>query len=189
MSKLKLEIFSKNEDKQYVYLKHLILTFRAKLPLVSELFQIDEEELYQKLIKYNDNSYRGFIYLFYHEDYDQELARKNIIIFYKNLISALTNKDKDEQHKLVNLISDNDAVSVQKKSNNGILLSDNDILIIMRHQLKYAMSYRALASMFALNRPTMCARIDRLIGDDEELKDKYERLAAFNEDMWDKKRK
>lgn len=188
MSKLKLEIFSKNEDKQYVYLKHLILTYRAKLPLISELFQIDEEELYQKLIKYNDNSYRAFIYLFYHEDVDQDLAKREIIKFYNDLVNALVSKDKEEQHRLVNLISDSDAFQVIKKSNSGQQLSEDDILVIMRHQLKYAMSYRGVATLFSQHRHSMCLRMERLIGDDEELKEKFRKLIAFNEDMWDRKK-
>ena len=78
---------------------------------------------------------------------------------------------------------------VMQKSNSGQQLSEDDILIIMRHQLKYAISYRALASLFSQHRPSMCDRINRLIGDDEELKEKFERLSAFNEDMWDRRKK
>lgn len=189
MNKLKLEIFSKSEDKQYLYLRHLILTFRAKLPLVSELFQISEEELYQKLIEYNGNSYRALLYLFNHDAADQDLAKRNMITFYKNLISTLISKNKNEQKRLIDSISDKDAVNVQKKGNNGEDLSDDDILIIMKHQLKYAMSYRGVATLFSQHRHSMCLRMERLIGDNEELKEKFEKLSAFNEDMWDKSRK
>jgi len=41
---LLLSILAKSEKIQYQILKNIALTFRAQLPLLSELFQIDEDE-------------------------------------------------------------------------------------------------------------------------------------------------
>ena len=61
--KLNLSALAREEGKQYGMLRHIILTFRPKLSLVSELFQIDEKELYDNLIKYCSQNKDVFDYV------------------------------------------------------------------------------------------------------------------------------
>ena len=42
--KLRLDVIYKDERKQLKFLSHLVLTFRAKLPLISELFGFEERK-------------------------------------------------------------------------------------------------------------------------------------------------
>ena len=188
-NKLKLEVFSKSEEKQYIYLRHLALTYRTKLPLLSELFQIPEDELFAKIIKYNRYSYRALIFLFNYDLSDQEKAKSEAITFYISLLNAILSKNKEMQHQLINQISDANADNVVKKKNKGETFTEEDIEIIAQHQLKYALSFKTLSNIFSLDKSYLYRRIQKLIENDAELQAKYERLSAFSEDAWDLKRK
>lgn len=188
MAKLRLEVFAKDEEKQWQYLMHIALTYRAKLPLLSELFQIPENILYENLIKYNRNSFRSLNYLFKYdysaldEEASQENARNNILQFYKDLLRAKRKNDINETRRLNYSISDIEAKNIIKKFKEKNIgdLTDEDIGIMLNWQLKYAALSRQVSQVFGISQRNYIDRIKKYLVGKDELQRKYEYLADFN---------
>lgn len=159
------------------------------MPLLSELFQIPEDELLKKLEFYNPNAYRALHFLFFFDLSNQEAARCGVITFYKQLLSAILSKDKVEQLRLVHKISDMEASRVANRRKSGDILTDEDAKVIMQYQLKYAMSYQVTSDLFNIHKSSLHRKVQKIIAEDDSLKEKYERLKDYDEIAWDKKRK
>lgn len=99
IQKFRLSTFYKTEDKQYIFLRRLALTFRVQLPLLSEIFQIPENELYQKIIDYNFTYDLSLKYLFNFDMPNQDDARNGIIVYLNELLAAAKNKDVEMQKR------------------------------------------------------------------------------------------
>ncbi len=185
---LKLEVLGSTEEKQWQYLKHIALTFRAKLPLLSELFQIPEDVLYENLLKYNRNSFKSLIYLFekdysaLDEEASQENARNNILQFYKDLLRAKRKSDINEMRRLQYLISDIEAQKLIKKfrEKNISVITDEEIGVILNWQLKYACLGTQVSQAFGIERSNYLKRVNKYLTDKDELRRRYEYLVDYN---------
>lgn len=182
--KLRIDKFYKNEEQQYIFLRRLALTFRARLPLLSELFHIDEEELFNKLRMYNRSVEDSLKYLYYFDISDQEEAKRNIIAFYQELLTAVVKKDKETQKFLIGIIADSRIKSLIKEKHLDRNLSDEEILVILEYQLKYALDHKDAAGMLGINPENYRRRVLAVISGDEELKTCYERLMDYNQHLF-----
>lgn len=187
--KLRIDRFYKNEEQQYIFLRRLALTFRARLPLLSELFQIDENELFNKLRMYNHSVEDSLKYLYYFDVSDQDEAKRNIISFYQELLTAVIKKDKAVQKFLIGRIADIRIKSLIKEKHIDRNLSDEEILVILEYQLKYALDHSDAAGMLGINPDSYRRRVLAVIEKDEELKMRYERLMGYNQQLFMNTRK
>lgn len=181
LPKLRLEIFSKNEEKQIKFLIHIALTFRVKLPILSQLFQIGEKELLELILKYSGGSYKSILYLFYHDSSDQTIALNNLIVFYRNLVNAIKNKDLEMQKIIISQIDDSKARDLIKNKNLGDRLSLESIKTILRYQLKYALTQNVVADIFEINQRNYRRRLDALLQQNQELSMQFYLLSSFND--------
>jgi len=179
-TKIRLDIFYKTEEKQYVFLRRLALTFRAKLPLLAELLQIPEERLYEGIGRYNPDYIRALSYLFNFDVTDQELAKANLLAYYHELLQATIKHDRDTQVLLINKISDVEIKSVVLKSKSGKRLTNDEYLIVLNYQLKNAVPSRIITEMLGVDKNTYINHVRLLMEEDDSLRFRYERLADFN---------
>lgn len=178
--KLRLDIIYKDEDKQMQFLSHLVLHFRCKPALISELFGFDEDDITTKLLDFNKGCYESFNYLFYKDNYDQEQAKINVIDYYRNLIEAISKKDIATKNVLIREISDNKVIEFKNNHTNGDIKDDNDILTLLRYQLKYAVSNRKMGEKFHFDDANYARRVRKLIENNQELQNRYELLVNYN---------
>ena len=178
--KLRLDILSKNPNIQIKLLHHIALTFRAKLPLLSELFGMEEKEIYDGLC--NGVYFQSFNYLFNVDSTDQEEARINIITYYQELLNAMRTKDKVMRKILIARIDDSIVNKIINRTEK--ILSDEDIEEIIKYQIKYSLTYRATAEIFHINAPNYSDRLKKYLETNPELRKKYEVLAAYNQDRF-----
>lgn len=178
--KLRIDKFYRTEEQQFVFLRRLALTFRARLPLLSELFQIDENELFEKLRLYNPDLESSLNYLYNCDVTDQEVARRNIISFYQRLLNAVLSKDKIMQKYLIGKISDVRIKELIKEKHFDRRLTDDEIRVILEYQLKYALDRYDVASMLNINPDSYCRRVNSFIRKFPEYQDSYDRLVNYN---------
>ncbi|MBE6157004.1 MAG: hypothetical protein E7161_04615 [Firmicutes bacterium] len=179
-TKLRLDVFYKSVEKQYVFLRRLALTFRARLPLLSELFQISENELNTLLEIHNPNYSRALRYLFYFDISDQEKAKSELLAYYQELLNAMVSKDKNRQSQLTGKIADSDLAEVFEKSQSGKRLSQDEYARVLNYQLKYAIALRNICYMLGVDKNTYKRNIKPILESDVDLKASYERLAEYN---------
>jgi len=165
-TKLRVDVIYDDELLQKHFLFHLALTFKAKPKTIADLFQIDEKKLLEDLIGVSMGGYNSLLNLIYHDNSDQELVKQNIISYYRELLYAISKKDNEEKIRLINMVSDEKASLVKKSLEDGTVntasLTDEDVEVLFRYQIKYALSVTEVANTFGLDAKIYEMRISSL---------------------------
>lgn len=171
-TKLRVDVIYDDELLQKHFLFHLALTFKAKPKTIADLFQIDEKKLLEDLIGVSMGGYNSLLNLIYHDNSDQELVKQNIISYYRELLYAVSKKDNEEKIRLINMVSDEKASLVKKSLEDGTVntasLTDEDVEVLFRYQIKYALSVTEVANTFGLDAKIYEMRISSLKALEEE---------------------
>ncbi len=178
---LNLALISQDEAKQYSFLRHLSLTFRAKPETLSSLFQIEELALKRKLFYYNQSSENAFNYLYNNDQTDQNEVSIKVINYYNNLIKAQRNRDKEEVTHLLHLIDDTYASMIrQKKFGDKVaVLSDEEIAILINYQIKYSISITRMGKIFNTSYSNLGLRMRKYVADNPLLKERLDGLSSY----------
>ena len=176
---LKLDSLFSKEKNKIMFLSHLALYFRAKLPLLEELFGYSKEELIEKIYYYNSHCHESFEYLFNEDDYNQEIARINIINFFRDYVNAIIEKDFLTKNSLIKLIDDSSVSEFflnHKKTN---YKTDEEMLLLINYQLKYAMSNKKMEEKFKFAYNGYIRRARSILQNYPELLERYEKLINY----------
>lgn len=176
------KLYSK-EESQMKFLAHVALTYRLTLASLSELLGMDEDMIFRKLLKYNPSRHQSFLYAFNVDFADQEEAKTKFVELYKSIFDAKKSKDKDKIAELLSTIDDSKFIEVLehcKKRSVSSQLANDKLIVILKYQLKYALSYRGVAKIFKINPGQYNTRILELLESEPELKLQYEHLADYN---------
>lgn len=195
----------KSEDEQkklqYTYLMHIMLYFRLRYQSLAELLNVDVETLKKNMTRYNNNTYVSLFQMdntFFASN--QKKAQADVMEYYNELKNAKKENDKETLKKLLHqvddsmykLVKDNYKKKLQyvgKTNTRAISLSDEEILVILKFQLKYSLSTLTVADDMGLNRNTLGKRYRNLFSKTDEYGNKifeyqvlehhYEHMADF----------
>ena len=112
-------------------------------------------------------------------NYDQELAKAKIISYYKDLINAISKKDKALQSSLISLMGDSKAKEFKENYKQSSEKSDEDIMTLVMYQLKYGLSNKKLGEKFNVGRSHYAERVRELLQNNEELLERYNNLVNY----------
>jgi len=182
-SKLRLDVIYRSKEGQDKFLFHSALTFRLNLKSLSELFQMDEKEIYHTLIDTSPSCMYGIRYLVYEDGTNQEEAKEKFVNYYKELLNAIRQKNIEEKNRLIDVISDKKIVDLSKRSS-GDKISNEEIITILRYQLKYSLTSSQIQRMFNVHRNNLLKRVRELPDEYQDLKDGYEKLSDYNADFY-----
>ena len=177
--KLRLDVIYNDYNKQMQFLTHLILHFRIQLPLLCELFGYEQNKILDELLRFNKDITLSLEYLFFKDNYNQELAKREVIDYYRILIDAIKNKDIATKNVLIREISDYKIKVFKDRHNFGDIKSDQDILILLNHQLKYALSNSKLAEKYNFNITQYIRRVRNITSNIPELNKRFEELTDY----------
>lgn len=190
VTKLSLNAFYVDVNKQYKFLINAALYFRLHLDTISLLFQIDEKELLDNMLSMGSDCYDSLKALFYNDNKSQDIARKEFVKYYRELLEAIRHKDIEEKKRLISLIGDTNAVNLKnkiKESKNKegyINLTDDDIEVLIKYQLKYSLTSKDVSYIFDINRANYQKRVNQLLENKNDLKNEYENLIIYNESKY-----
>jgi len=173
--KLNLQLLGDTEEKQYKLLARCALYFRLHLNELSSLFGIEENVLESKLKQYNYEYFIGnhaLPYLLYEDIF--ESRQKDFVIFYYDYVKS----DEIGKKGLLDLFKDVRANEIMKKHDAGDRLSDEDIITIIKYQLKYAYTDEKIAKIFDFN--SYRKRLNTVLEKYPEYKEQVERLKEFH---------
>ena len=174
--------YVQDEKKQYLLLAHMMLTFRTKLYSVNELLN---REIDEKVLKYvNNGVLPALSYLKYSDQTDQEIAKRNFELFYSKLVEADNNKDIKAFNSLIRDVTDYDAKKLKEEHKYGDLLTDDKILIMLRYQLKYALTYHNTAITLGISPKSYNDDVLKYLKENPEYRDAYEILASRNKQYY-----
>lgn len=179
-TKIELSVIYKEIENQYKFMVHAALTFRLHLDTLSNLLQIDENELLENMIRLVPNSYNAITYLLYHDVNEQTIARQEFLSYYRELLNAIRTKDIEEKKRLISIVTDFNVAQIRKKHQLGDPLSEQEIEAILKYQIKYALTQEEISLMFDINRANYSKRVEKIIQKNLGLKTKYEYLSDYN---------
>lgn len=169
------------------FITQSILTFGLRLETISFLLNADKDYLYSNLYK-NNAFYQSLTKTFNRSLKDQEKAKEKFISYFNSLKEAHQNKDKEKIRELLRIINDKDAIKLAKEKGQYASLKDEEILIILKYQLKYMLSSVDVSKMFDLSRRIYSERVKKMENLYPELVAEYNELAYINRLPYAKKR-
>ena len=170
-----------NVEKRRKFIINCSLTFGLRLETLAEILGENKEKIYGELLYATDYMHSSLLALFELGMNVQEDAKKEFIEFFNELVEANKKKDKEKIIELLNVISDKDAMSVIKKRKNGVnRLSEEDVLIILKYQLKYLFSTAKIEKIFQVHHSSYIPRVQSLREKYPVLVSQYEALTEIN---------
>lgn len=171
------------EEKQMQFLAKVALTYRLSLASLSELLNMDEDTIYKKLHKCNNGSVltKSLDYLFGMNLSNQIEAKAHFVVLYRNLLNAKKLGDNRKIMQLLSPILDKKATALMRScQNEQKKLSEEDYLLMLEYQLKYALSSRQIGYLFNVDLTFYRKKIRLLIAERPDLKERYENLIEYN---------
>lgn len=170
-----------NVEKRRKFIINCSLTFGLRLETLADILGENKEKIYGELLYATDYIHSSLLTLFELGMNVQEDAKKEFIEFFNELVEANKKKDKEKIIELLNVISDKDAMSVIKKRKNGVnRLSEEDVLIILKYQLKYLLSTSKIEKIFQVHHSSYIPRVQSLREKYPVLVSQYEALTEIN---------
>jgi len=173
MEKKELEIF---------LITQLILEYRTSLETISQLFNMEENDMYNKVIS---NNY-GFVKyaLLYVLDYETKMpelinqseAKKGVRTFLINFHLAKTTKEKLEMIK--NLDNSSSVLKLKNKKTENY--EETDFSSIIKYRYKYALTKGQIKRVFEITRHALDSRENKL---DENMKKRIDFLNEYNQSL------
>lgn len=173
------------KSKRMVFLAKCSLTFGLRLDALSELLKMDKDELLKEIILYNQALRESLFLVFRHGMKLQDQAKNEFIEYFNQLCTFSVNKDMEKVKELLGVINDKDVIALRGKKRKE-KLSDEDVLTILKFQLKYMLDTTTIGKIFEIDRKSYARRVrnldekyTNLISDFDYLSDFY---VAYNFD-------
>lgn len=169
----------RNQNLELFLTTQLILEYRASLETISKIFNMEQSEMYAKVMQTDSEIIRyALMYVFDYETsvtglINQDNAKKQIRMFLTKLQMA-----KSAQEKL-NLIKslDNSADVIKLSNKKAEDYDDNDFEAISKYRYKYALPKSKIHEIFGLTRAIVDNREKKM---DEDLKNRLDVLNQYN---------
>ncbi len=170
-----------SEDMRYRFIARCALTFGLRSEALSELFGIDKKEIEEKTLRYHGEKYTHIVLLYRHGMKEQNKAKREFMNYFGRLYQACLNSSKDKQAivDILGELSDKKVKLVLEKRMNNKTLTDEDIAVLAKYQVKYMMGPSELARTFGLERNSYSRRVRNLEEKYPELVSEFDYLCDF----------
>lgn len=185
VERVDMKVLSKmypSEDKRYRFIARCALTFGLRSEALSELFGIDKKEIEEKTLRYLGEKYTNIVLLYRHGMKEQNKAKREFMTYFGRLYQACLNSPKDDKQPIIAILeelSDKKVKFVLEKRMNNKILTDEDIAVLARYQVKYMMGPSELTRTFGLERNSYSRRVRNLEGKYPELVSEFDYLCDF----------
>lgn len=153
------------KEKRNIFLSQCILTFGLNLDAISMLTGFDKETLYNELIYRGTKYYESVQRIFKNGMKRQDVAINDFLDFYNRLCQAYEAKDREAISIILHELSDKKAINLAKRPATIKTLTDEQILVILKYQIKYMLSVTQTADIFKLDRHGYAKRVRKLEDD------------------------
>lgn len=191
------------KEKRNEFFIDCILTFGLRLNSLSKIFGYTYEELYKLVVYGNKYKHASLNKVLTYGVIGDIKAEENFLKFFQELVLAYQKredayKEKDAKkykeakakyEEVLDQLSDKEAISLMRKNKTvkpGTHLTDAEITIILKYQIKYLLSSLQIQEMFPIENSNYAKRVKKL-GDPQlisyynALSDYYYNTAMFTE--------
>ena len=167
------------KEKRNIFLSQCILTFGLNLDAISMLTGFDKETLYNELINRGTKYYESVQRVFKNGMKRQDIAINDFLDFYNRLCQAYEAKDREAISIILHELSDKKAINLAKRPATIKTLTDEQILVILKYQIKYMLSVTQTADIFKLDRHGYAKRVRKLEDDYTNLVSDFNYISDF----------
>lgn len=173
------QMFPTKEKRNHL-LSQCVLTYGLSLDSLCNTLNLNKEKTFDDLVVRNIKYYESVEKVFKFGMKRQEDAIKNFVDFLANLIKAYEGKNKTEIANILNELSDKKAICIAKRPDSkGKKLSDEQILAILKYQIKYMLETKSIARIFNIDRGTYSSRVRNLGPEYANLISDFDYLSDF----------
>lgn len=189
MEKVNLNLLFKKPSNKQNFVVQSALTYRLKFETIMELFDTTDifnmegyEELYYRILKQYSVISSSLLYLFNDDNTDQMIAKANFKKFFNKLVICKMSNNEEAYKEYLEEISDNE---VNKINNTKYMdLTDDDILTLVKHQIKYAIPSRRIAEEYEVHSESYIRRAKKVLEPYSELAQQYAAMSHFYSDAF-----
>lgn len=160
-------------EKRLNFMAKSALAFSLSVDTIAYILGEDKDVIYKELI---DSKYGTFLhFLFSFPYYPKEIELANFNIYFERLKMAYLNNDKELCANILGELDqvDKDALEVKKKRIPGSPYKEEDIIAILKYQIKYWLSKNKIAYIFEISNHSFIDAIKALEGKYPELLSHY----------------
>ena len=173
------QMFPKKEKRNH-FLSQCVLTYGLSLESLCNTLDLNKEKTYDDLVVRNIKYYESVEKVFKFGMKRQENAISNFIEFFTSLIEAYERKNKEEVANVLHELSDKKAVYIAKRPDpKGKRLNDEQIVTILKYQIKYMLETKTIAKIFNIDRGTYSSRVRNLGLEYADLISDFDYLSDF----------
>lgn len=172
-----------NDNIKKTFLCQVVLEFGLSLDSLEELLGIDKANIYSYLESGNDVIERFVYRRLLNPAANQENARNRFKEFIRDLTLACLDKDIAKFKNILSIFSDSGIREFALKHESGMKISDDDILMLLKYQIKYQLNRERLVEMVGINYRNYYRRTKELLEEHPELKADYEALVNFTSNI------
>ena len=173
------EMFPTEKNRQNFIIMS-ILTFGLTKESIASLLGISIDELLTSYV-YPSNYSLSVNKRWHHISNSQNDAIMKFSTLVGSLYQAYLSKDRDAFKEGLSQITDKFAKNIIDARNPGDKISDEDILTILKYQIKYALSASRTALVFKIERKTYIRRVNKILELHPEYEEAYKSLATTNQ--------
>lgn len=175
-----LYVMFPKKDERVRFLSSAILTFGLSLDTISSLLEKDPNYFYAYISV--DNPLEASVNKIFNDSLKSQIIAKEKFVDYFNKLEEAHNNDKEKYRKLLDMLTDKDFKKIKDKlAISRPHLSDEEIVIILKYQLKYMLSNGSVAFILQIDRKNYSNRVKALKDKYPELVDEYEKMMKFNQ--------
>lgn len=133
-------------ERRIDFLANCILYFDIRISSLSMFLNIDEQELTKRLYS---TDYLNCLLVSNHIHFiTKEEAEQKFLDYFNNLRSAYLNKDVEKYNELLHIINDAGIKTLKGKRKQGLRLTEQEFVKILKYQVKYRLPVIKIANDF-----------------------------------------
>lgn len=153
-----------NKNKRSNFLIKVILTFGIRLDALSKVLSVDSEKLYRDIYSCGTSYATSLLLVLEKGMKKQDVASAEVQNYFNNLFLAAKKKNVEEIKKIMEVISDKEALELLNKINNSrhIVWKDEEIVIMLKYQIKYMLTSMDIERIFHIENTNYARKVRAL---------------------------
>lgn len=178
-----------NKNKRSNFLIKVILTFGIRLDALSKVLGVDSEKIYRDIYSCGTSYATSLLLVLKKGMKKQDVASAEVQNYFNNLFLAAKKKNVEEIKKIMEVISDKEALELLNKINNSrhIVWKDEEIVIMLKYQIKYMLTSMDIERIFHIENTNYARKVralpseySSLISDFDYLSDLFYKSYSHN---------
>ena len=178
-----------NKNKRSNFLIKVILTFGIRLDALSKVLSVDSEKLYRDIYSCGTSYATSLLLVLKKGMKKQDVASTEVQNYFNNLFLVAKKKKVEEIKKIMEVISDKEALELLNKINNSrhIVWKDEEIVIMLKYQIKYMLTSMDIERIFHIENTNYARKVralpseySSLISDFDYLSDLFYKSYSHN---------